>query len=363
MPNDVRRRNDDYEEFGARERPVEPTRTPIENWAPGMIGVCGFCGLIARLNERVRRPDGSAGCPRCGGTFAVNQEDQARTDAVEIDLTRNWRAGSTGRCNRCGLVARVFDDVRREDGTASCEMCGAGTFEFVYGLPASPFRAPGPRADFEHQIDGMSLRLRRRVSDEFLRTILDKIRTGASVEVILADTTLHSRFNEQGFTRFTVDEIRKAENLRRWIAHEPLLYTDQEKERLKNFVMLRVPFNGRVKIQFAGLHGAQERWVNSATFDEIRDGRRVLVFDGHYKAVEASRMAEDPRFQVARQFFAKCNALLGRGLIRAWSATGEEIPLGEAQPWTPEVHQDEPPRPAGSDGEIEGDGGDEGDDE
>lgn len=326
--NGQNERNDDWEEFGQDMGMPEEGRATISEWVDGAVGKCTFCDLEGGIPEQCRREDGTAGCPRCGGNIVFYQDIQGMQTA-RIDLAQGWRPGQTGRCGECGLIARVFDDVRQEDGTAACEMCGVGTFEFVYGLPDSATRAPAPRPDYVHEIDGMTLNLRRRFEPETLRLALDLFREGKTAEEILntQDNELGEILRASRVTKHSLDDIKKAENKRRWENHEPLLYTTDELERLGGFTMLRVPFHGRMKIIFAGLRGPIERWVKPETFTQITTGNRVLIFDGHYKAIEASRILEEPRFEMAKQFFPKINAFLGRGLVRAVSVTGEDIPI------------------------------------
>jgi hypothetical protein len=352
MPNNIPRpRNDDFEEFGGREQQGDDDRAPIAHprtqvqgpWQPNMVGRCGFCDLVARVNEQVRRANGSAGCPRCGGDFGFFQEDQALPNIAPIDLTRGFRAGSTGRCNQCGLIARVFEDAMREDGTASCEMCGRGTFEFTCGLPNTSFRAPGPKPVYDHVFNGQSYKLPRHVPIEMIEMVLSALGSGKSVDEIINDPTAHERFQQNGFTRFVVEEIRKVENLRRWVSHQTLFYSDEERTRLSGFKMLRVPLAGRAKIQFPGLRGPVERWVAPQTLAAIQAGTTQIYFDGHYKVIEAAATAEDPRFQMAKQFFGKCNALLARGLLRAWTPGGDEIPVAQGNWANPDQRPEGPP--------------------
>jgi hypothetical protein len=349
MPQDNdTRRDDDFEEFGDDMGMGAPdTRREIHegDWTEGMNAECSFCGLIAKIPESCRREDGSAGCPRCGGDFIfyLDLQDQEHD---EVNITTGWRPGQTGRCSYCGLVARVFGDVAREDGTAACEMCGEGIFEFVYGLPSSATRAPAPKPVYVHEIDGMKIMLSRRFSDEILAKVLELFREGKSSEEILnsPDPELTSFLHENRVTKYALDDIKRAENRRRWPT-EPLLYTDEDKERLKSYKMLRVPFNGRIKIVFAGRNGAVERWVEPSIFEDLKEGRKKLVFDGHYKAIDTERIEDEPRFSMALQYYPKCNALLQRGLIRAVSPTGEEIPL-EGCEWGHEQQEPEDNEPS-----------------
>ena len=329
MPNNENRRNDDMEEFGEEMAPHQSTeRTKIHPWTAGMIGECDFCGLIAGVPDPCRREDETAGCPRCGGNFTFYTDYQGM-EVPMIDLVRDWRPGQTGRCNCCGFIARVFNDVKKEDGTAGCEMCGDGTFEFVYGLPNPAMRAPAPKPVYRHEIEGMEINLPRRVDLEILRRILELLRRGTSSDEILAvqDETLQMLFEADRITKLTVEVIKRTENRRRWEVNEPLLYSSEDKERLSKIKMLRVPLNGRIKIQFPGMNGPIVRWISSEIFEALRADRFKLIFDGKFKAVTAERLNEDERIMISQRFFSKLNHLLERGIVKAWSSTNEEIEL------------------------------------
>ncbi len=342
-------RDDDFEEFGEdmglsrdeEENEGGPER--LTSWTHGTIGRCPMCSLVGGIPEECRNEEGEGQCPQCGTILDFLVEDQSLPNMEMIDLTRGWRPGTTGRCDFCGFIGRVFPDVAREDGTAACEMCGKGTFQFIYGLPNSGQRAPAPRPDYKHEIDGLVIYLPRRVEEGVLSLVLEKLREGMRPEDLLntQDESLRATLDDNGIKKSVIVAIRKEENIRRWESHEPLLYCNEEKERLNKFVMLRVPLNGRMKIAFAGARGPIIRWVRPEIFTALQDGTRTLVFDGHYKAPETERTREEQRFVMAKQVYPKCNALLGRGVLRAWSATGEEVPV-EGGDWSGEQASEEP---------------------
>lgn len=352
MPtNENHERNDDWEEFGEDmgiENPIVPptVEAPLPSTAPtvtllaGMIGTCNLCGKSGGVPQQCIRDDGSVSCPHCGGDMTASEVRMATPEEM-IDLTRGVSPGSTGRCNNCGLLARVFGDVVREDGTAGCEMCESGTFEFMYGLPASATRAPAPVPAYVHEVDGLTLKLRRRVDLQALRRVLSIYESGTTPESLLNsdDEEIQRFLSDNNLTIHTLKEIKKVENERRWKALEPLLYTAEEKETLNQYVMLRLPFPGRVRITFAGSKGPVHRWVSQIVFEDLLNGDRELLFDGHYKAVLKSTIEEEPRFEVVRQLFPQLNGLASRGILKAISPTGEEIPLPSVE------HTDETTEP------------------